>query len=129
MKRILMLVALAAITSPLWAQVVMENGISWTAPAERTDGTPLAPEELSGFAVHCGLEPGNYIMQTEAGAQDRFKSRADLIEELSLAWDVEYFCAMTAVDTGGRRSAYSDERNFTVEPAPPAPPEWGVDLN
>lgn len=121
MKRMIMILVGLAITAPLWAQVVMEQGVSYTPPTARTDGTPLPISELAGHTLHCGTSSGNYIMALETGV-DGFIARAEIIASLGLEWDVEYFCALTATDTGGRPSAHSAEVNFTVAPAPPGAP-------
>lgn len=123
MRRVILLVLTLLFTSPLWAQVVMQNGFWWTNPETRVDGTPLPPDELADTTMHCGLESGNYTMTASVGLSGQ-AAREDIIAAFDLDWDTVYFCALATTDTGGRRSAYSEERNFIVEPAAPSAPTW-----
>ena len=83
---------------------------SWTAPAANADGSPLT--DLAGYKVYYGLASGNYTGTIDAG--NVTTCRIDnLVEGLT------YYFAVTAYDTSGNESTYSEEQSFTLPPPPP----------
>jgi hypothetical protein len=73
--------------------------ISWQAPTENIDGTPV--EALSAFRIHYGLQSGQYDSVVEVqGSVDSHS--IDVVQG-------EYFIAMTAVDVEGDESGLSNE--------------------
>jgi len=79
--------------------------LSWTAPTENVDGTPLT--DLAGYRVHWGTARRNYSQSTRLdGANNRQYA-------INLAPGTWYF-AVTAVNAAGEESAYSGEVSKTV---------------
>lgn len=73
--------------------------ISWQAPTENIDGTPV--DALSAFRIHYGVQSGQYdsVVEVQGGASSH---SIDVIRG-------EYFIAMTAVDVEGDESGLSNE--------------------
>lgn len=87
--------------------------VSWTAPTERVDGTPL--DNLASYRVVWGQTSGGYIAQMQVAAP----ATTYTVDGLgSGAW---YF-AVTAIDADGLESDYSNEatKSFTTPPVPPS---------
>jgi len=79
--------------------------LSWQAPTENTDGTPLT--DLSEYRVYVGDASRDYDQSFDvpSGASTY---------ELTLA-SGDYYLAMTAIDADGNESAYSNEIVRTVD--------------
>ena len=75
--------------------------LSWLAPTSRSDGSPIAPSELSGYTVHYGPAPGKYT--SFISIDDPFTT-AVTVTDLPAG---TYYFALTAVDNKGLQSAYS----------------------
>lgn len=73
--------------------------LSWEAPTTNEDGTPLT--DLAGYRVYYGLVPGNYSTNIDVGNV--------LAKVVVLPFDTLYYFAVTAYDTGGNESAFSNE--------------------
>jgi hypothetical protein len=79
--------------------------LSWTAPTENVDGTPLT--DLAGYRVHWGTARRNYSQNARIdGASNRQYA-------VTLSPGTWYF-AVTAVNAAGEESAYSGEVSKTV---------------
>lgn len=76
--------------------------LSWTAPTENTDGSPLT--DLAGYRIYYGTAPGVYgppiVLDNEGLA-------SYVLEDLTAG--VEVFVSMTAVNEAGFESALSNE--------------------
>jgi hypothetical protein len=99
---------------------------TWAAPATREDGELLGANEIGGYRLGCSMVSGQY-----ADWQIDLPATPTAHEEPELTFaEGTHYCAMQAVDTGNRRSAWSAEVAFVVEPdgvdppiiEPPAPP-------
>jgi hypothetical protein len=77
--------------------------LSWVAPAEREDGSPLALSEISGYRIYYGTESGVYL------GQIYINDGSALQAQLSGIPSGTYFAVVTTVDTDGRESGYSSE--------------------
>lgn len=80
--------------------------LSWEAPSQRTDGTPLT--DLAGFRVYYGNSSGNlrYVIEVkDPGA------RSWVIENLTPA---TWYFAATAFDTSGAESDRSNTASKTI---------------
>lgn len=75
--------------------------LSWVAPAQRADGTPISVSELSGYTVHYGASEGNYT--SSIGIDDPFTTSV-VISDLPVG---TYYFALTARDKEGLESGYS----------------------
>lgn len=80
-----------------------ETMLAWEAPSTNTDGAALT--DLEGFRVHYGTSPGNYSESVDVG---RVTSCA-----LGLLPGV-YYIAVTAYNSGGIESEYSNEVEKTI---------------
>lgn len=78
-------------------------GVSWTAPSEREDGSPLSLSEIASFHIYYGSEAGDY--QNQIDIDDPSAASAQ-VEELPSG---TYYLVVTAVDTDGRESLYTPE--------------------
>jgi len=81
--------------------------VSWTPPTENTDNSTLS--DLAGFKIHYGTFPGEY---EEAITINNPGLTSYLIEDLGAS---DWFFAMTAFNSSGIESAYSEEMFKTIE--------------
>ena len=91
--------------------------LSWTPPTEREDGSALT--DLDGYVIYYGLASGEYTESIEISAG----LSSYMIEGLS---DGTWFFAMTAKDSSGLESDYSNEvfkSIATLEPVVPSRPK------
>ena len=80
--------------------------LSWNAPTQRTDGTPLV--DLAGFRVYFGSSAGDlrYVIEVrDPGA------RSALVEDLTIG---TWYFAATAYDTSGAESNRSKTASKTI---------------
>jgi hypothetical protein len=84
------------------------NTLSWTATTTNIDGSPL--EDLEGYIVYYGTESKNYKVSYDVKNVTTYKID-DLID-----WKTYYF-AVTAYDTSGNESPYSEEISFKKIPS------------
>jgi hypothetical protein len=75
--------------------------LSWVAPTERTDGTALT--DLAGYTIHYGRLSGVYDYQIDINTPGVVTY---LVENLVPG---EWYFAVTAYDSGGLTSDYSNE--------------------
>jgi len=85
--------------------------LSWDAPTTNEDGTPLT--DLAGYTVYYGIESANYTENIDVGNVLTYT-----VTNLS---DGTYYFAVTAYDTSGNESDYSNEVNESIVIAPAAP--------
>ena len=83
--------------------------ISFTAPTEREDNTPLAPEEIGGFNVF--NEQGELVKQLPGDARS-------WTEPTTSAPQSRF---VTTVDTDGRESVYSQQVTIPAGISDPKP--------
>lgn len=81
--------------------------VSWTPPDQNEDGTALT--DLAGYRIHYGNAPGDYEYSI---ILDNVGMSSYLIENLGKA---DWYFAMTAFNSLGIESAYSDEVHKTIE--------------
>jgi len=81
--------------------------LTWTAPTQRTDGSPLT--DLAGYRVYWGQESRNY---TEPVEIDNPGVTTYVIDDLGPG--THYF-ATTAVSADGLESEYSNEASKTIQ--------------
>jgi hypothetical protein len=72
---------------------------AYKAPTTNADGTPLT--DLGGYKVYYGLSSGNYTNSLDVGNVTTYK-----IYNLTPG---TYYFAVTAYDTSGNESDYSNE--------------------
>ena len=78
-------------------------GVSWTAPSEREDGTPLQLSEIASYHIYYGTEPGDYPNEIYVDDPSAVQAQEeDLVSGT-------YYVVVTAIDWDGRESLYSPE--------------------
>ena len=85
------------------------NGVaelSWVAPAEREDNTPISLSEIDGYRIYYGNEEGSYENVIDVG-----NNWEHTVNGLSAG---TYYFVVTTVDIDGRESAYSTEVSITI---------------
>lgn len=80
--------------------------LSWTAPTENTDGTPLT--DLEGFTVYWGTSPGVYTTSYQITDPD---ATTHLVEDLSPG---DWYFTSTAYNSMGVESEYANEATKTI---------------
>ncbi|HMK61866.1 MAG TPA: fibronectin type III domain-containing protein [Dissulfurispiraceae bacterium] len=73
--------------------------LTWTAPANNTDGTPLT--DLAGYVIYYGTSSGNYTNSANVG-----KVQSYIFSNLGAG---TYYFAATAYNSSGIESQYSNE--------------------
>jgi hypothetical protein len=79
--------------------------LAWNAPTTNTDGNPLT--DLVGYKLHYGTSSGNYTRVIDVGNVETYK-----IEGLQSG---TYYFAVTAYNTSGNESDYSNEVSKTIK--------------
>lgn len=84
--------------------------LSWDANTE---------DDLAGYKLYFGTAPGKYGPPVDVG-----KTATPLAPShiLNLAQDETYFFAVTAYDTSGNESGFSNEVSKSIDSTPPKPP-------
>ena len=99
-------VALAPFGIEVVASAVGSATLSWLAPTQRTDGSPL--NDLAGFTVYWGTSLGSYPNSatiTNPGVATY------VVDQLTPA---TWFFVVTAVDSSGRESSFSNVASKAV---------------
>ena len=78
---------------------------SWTPPITNSDGTPLT--DLAGYKVYSGLSSRNYTQNTDVGNVTSYTAT-------NLSGGTTYYFAVTAYDTSGNQSSFSNELTATI---------------
>ncbi len=78
--------------------------LTWDAPTTNTDGTPLT--DLAGYIVYYGTPSNNYTNSVNIG-----NSTGAVISNLSPG---TWYFAVTAYDTSGNESSFSNEVSTTI---------------
>jgi hypothetical protein len=79
--------------------------LSWNVPTTNTDGTPFA--DLSYFKIYYGTQSGSYTTTVNLGTATNYVVN-------NLASGSTYYFAVTAVNSSGVESSYSNEANKTI---------------
>ncbi|MBI5192590.1 MAG: fibronectin type III domain-containing protein [Nitrospirae bacterium] len=87
-----------------------EAALSWTAPTTNVDGTTLT--DLSGYKVYYGTSSGTYNSTVDAG-------NVTTTNIINLTEMVTYYFVVTAYDTAGNESNYSNEVSKTIPDSTP----------
>ncbi|RJQ14299.1 MAG: hypothetical protein C4560_12655, partial [Nitrospiraceae bacterium] len=77
--------------------------LAWDPPTTNSDGSPLT--DLAGYKVYIGAGPGEYFQDIDVG---------DITSYTVSGLAVPYYFAVTAYDTSGNESGYSDEVSTVV---------------
>ncbi len=84
--------------------------LSWVAPTTHTDGTPI--NGLSGYKVYTGTVSGSYSSSLDVGNVTSYT-----LSNLNSA--TTYYFAVTAYDTSGGVSGFSNQVSYTTPQAAP----------
>lgn len=118
--RIMSIIAAILTISSILAYSLMpikKTILSWDAPTTNMDGTPLT--DLMGYKIYCGNTTGNYTIIRDVSNVTQY-----LLTNLFTAGGV-YYCAVTAYDSFGNESDYSNEVNFNYKLTKPKSPILG----
>ncbi|NOZ69431.1 MAG: hypothetical protein GXP46_09380, partial [Deferribacteres bacterium] len=88
--------------------------LTWTPPTTNADGTPLT--DLAGFKVYYGTASGNYSQVIDVNDPNQTQYQVT-----GLTNGQTYYFAVTAYDTSGNESDYSNEYAKTIESSSAAP--------
>jgi hypothetical protein len=77
--------------------------LSWQAPSKRVDGQSLSMSEIAGYRIYYGTSSGDYDSVLPVDDPYTFTIQIDALPAGN------YYFVMTAVDTNGNESGYSDE--------------------
>jgi len=133
----LLLTALTLLAAPAALGAQATGTISWTAPTQYVDGSPLDPSrEIAGYTIYSGSASRNYDYGTiEVGAGGA-TGQSEVVIEIPGTFQngdaINIYLAMTATDIQGDISMYSNEvyKSFEVviDNLIPGPPT-SVDLS
>ena len=87
--------------------------LSWDAPTTNEDGSPLT--DLAGYKLYCGPSVNNYLPIKDVGGVLEYPVSNDLADGV-------HHCVVTAYDTSGNESNYSDEVVFPLDRVGPGAP-------
>lgn len=99
------------------AHIVDNINIAWTPPTSRADNTALSLNEIQGYKIYYGTSKSNYsqsIVITGGNVKNY---------QLSLNVSSTYYIVLTTIDTDGRESVFSIEKEVFV-PARPSKPTF-----
>jgi len=93
----------AGLTQETTPQGVTQGvALSWIAPSEREDGTPISMAEIAGYRVYYGTSEGNYPNELDIADSDNMQATLS-----NLASGI-YYIVVTTYDMDGRESAFSE---------------------
>ena len=100
---LLMALQLSACSTEESATTAVGVSLSWVAPSEREDSTPISLSEIAGYKIYYGTTPGQYTNSVDIndGIAEGYTFTA-----LPLG---TYFFVVTTYDAEGRESQFSAE--------------------
>jgi len=78
------------------------SSLSWVAPSEREDNTPISLSEIAGYRIYYGTTQGDYPNKIE------INDASEDVADISLSQGT-YYVVITTVDMDGRESVFSEE--------------------
>jgi len=112
MKKIILLLFVLLMFSIPASAGTSNVTLAWDAPTTNADGTKLT--DLAGYKLYYGAESGVYTKTVDVGDITTFQVKG--------IPDGPYFFAVTAYDTMGNESGYSNEVNTFLDTIPPGVP-------
>ena len=109
-RLIFTILSLTLFSGPLYAGTAT---LSWDPPTTNVDGSPLTG--LSGYKVYYGTASGNYTQTINVGNVTTYIAA-------NLTDGITYYFAVTASDTLGNESGYSNEVSKTTGAVDTTPP-------
>lgn len=113
MKKCIVVVIFLFVIAPLVFAANSQSKFYWDAPLTNTDGSLLT--DLAGYKLHCGSQIGVYTVHKDVG-------NVSVYPVTDVVGNGTYYCVVTAYDTSGNESGYSNEINFTLDLVVPNPP-------
>jgi len=89
-------------------QVINALGITWVAPSERIDNSPLSLSEIAGYRIYYGTETGVYLDQINIDDPSQVNAQGVRLSSGT------YYVVVTAIDTKGLESPNSPEVVVTL---------------
>jgi uncharacterized protein YfaP (DUF2135 family) len=83
--------------------------LMWAAPTTNTDGSPII--DLAGYKIYYGTVSGRYTASIDVGNVTSFSVTA---LSSSVPLPGSYYIAVTAYDTAGNESVYSNEISLNL---------------
>ena len=90
-----------------------ETTLSWSPPNTSADGSPLT--DLDGYIIYTGTESGNYTQSIDIGNTTTYTAT-------NLTENITYYFTVTAYDTSGNESVYSNEASQLIQSPDTTPP-------
>jgi hypothetical protein len=122
-KVVFLLLAMFTVVAQAQTTPVMSTGLSWSAPTQYTDNTPIPSGGLSNYTILCGASSTNLNQTVTVPATTTSYSRAQMLQNFAMNYGTVYFCALTVTATNGLTSARSATVSFTIQdtriPKPP----------
>lgn len=88
--------------------------LSWDPPTTNVDGTPLT--DLSGYKIYYGTSSGNYSQSSDAGNSTSYQVN-------NLSGGATYYFVVTAYNSTGIESSFSNEVSTTIQSVDTTPPQ------
>ena len=110
-RKLGVLTFLAALLIGAPANAITLNFV-WEAPTTNTDGSPYTDQ--GGYKFYRGTKSGVYGAPVKLGLGTTYL--------LNVSTPGTYFYAVTAFDTSGNESGFSNEVSFSVDSVPPKAP-------
>lgn len=82
--------------------------LRWVAPVRRTDGTGISLSQISSYRIRYGTAPGSYTRSAS-------NTDGDTRHTLTGLAAGTYYIVVTAIDSGGRESGYSNPVTARVQ--------------
>ena len=92
--------------------------LSWESPTTNADGTPLT--DLAGFNAYYSMTSGDYNDVDVIDIPDPLQTTVGIL----LSYDILWYFVVTAYDTSGNESVWSDEVS-KLKPTPDTTPPSG----
>jgi len=119
-KLIFLILTILIFNSVSWAVPTQQRtGLAWTAPTTNVDGSPYT--DAGGFYVYWGTASGAYDDTRSFQITDPADTNVLFSELVGLEEPANYYFAVTAYDTSGNESDYSDEVQNVPFVVPGAP--------
>ena len=89
--------------------------LSWTPPTQKSDGSPLAVNELASYRIYYGISQSSLSDYIEIDATQNMSSFTINKNTMGLLNDTQYFLAMTVIDNQTIESNLSEIINFNSQ--------------
>lgn len=105
----LLLTTLSACGGELTVEETISATLTWTPPTARMSGATLLSSEISSYRAYYGTSSGVYTLTKDVATSSCSSTCSTTISGLSGT----YYFVVTATDTSGNESGYSNEVSKT----------------